>query len=200
MRDNSHSHYRKSIRLQGYDYALPGGYFVTIATHKRKPIFGRIVDFEMELNSYGEVAVACWEEIPSHFEKILLDAFVIMPNHVHGIILTQESQTIIENPGATTEVPPEGHVYPTHAAALRLDKETPNSPRKPASLGVIMNSYKAAVTKILHRQQGLPHHPIWQSNYYERIIRNERELNAIRAYILENPLNWTSDPENKDVR
>jgi putative transposase len=90
-------HHRRSIRLKGYDYTQPGAYFVTLVTYERMPLFGEIVNGEMRLNDIGRVAERCWLDIPSHFPHVALDAFVIMPNHVHGILW------IIESPPGTAE-------------------------------------------------------------------------------------------------
>jgi putative transposase len=84
-------HHRRSIRLKGYDYTQPGAYFVTLCHHERMPLFGEIVNGEMRLNDIGRVAERCWLDIPSDFPHVALDAFVIMPNHVHGILWIIES-------------------------------------------------------------------------------------------------------------
>ena len=94
-------HHRHSIRLKGYDYTRPGAYFVTICTHERICLFGDVVNGKMELNEYGDIAQECWLAIPEHFANARLDAFVIMPNHVHGIIILTESSV-----GATHASPP----------------------------------------------------------------------------------------------
>jgi REP element-mobilizing transposase RayT len=87
MRFDPEKHHRRSIRLKGYDYRRQGAYFVTICTHDRLCLFGEVVGGEMRLNEYGRIALGCWKEIPLHFPQAELDAFVVMPNHVHGIIV-----------------------------------------------------------------------------------------------------------------
>ena len=86
MKYNPDIHHRRSIRLQGYDYSSPGAYFVTMCTHNRECLFGEIANGKMRLNELGKIASQCWLAIPDHFPHARLGAFVIMPNHVHGII------------------------------------------------------------------------------------------------------------------
>ncbi len=184
-------HHRRSIRLKGYDYTQPGAYFVTICTHNREPLFGRVVDGEMVLNAFGEIVWACWGEIPDHFPHVELDAFVVMPNHVHGIIW------IVDHPGATHAQ----NVGATHAQNVGATHALPlQGPRGPVSgsLGAIVGSFKSAVTRRINELRGTPGARVWQRNYYEHIIRNERALNAIRRYIVENPLRWHLDRYNPD--
>ena len=166
---------RKAIRLKGWDYRAPAGYFVTICTHDRVPLFGRVVDGEMVLNAFGEIVRACWQEIPEHFPHVELDAFVVMPNHVHAII------SIVDSVGAT------------HASPLQRD--TPRGPA-PGSLGAIVGSFKSAVSRRINMLRNTPGAPVWQRNYYEHIIRTDRALNAIRRYIADTPLRWHLDRYN----
>ncbi len=179
---------RRSIRLKGWDYRTPAAYFVTICTHDRAPLFGRVVDGDMVLNAFGEIVWACWREIPEHFPHVELDAFVVMPNHVHGIIFIVDVVGSL-HAGAT-------HVGATHASPLRGD-----APRGPASgsLGAIVGSFKSAVTQRINALRNTPGAPVWQRNYYEHIIRTERALNAIRRYIAENPLRWHLDRYNPNA-
>ncbi|MCL4258419.1 MAG: hypothetical protein KJZ53_07820 [Anaerolineales bacterium] len=153
-----------------YDYSLAGGYFLTISTHSHKPLFGRIANEEVELNALGRIAQKCWTEIPEHFANVSLETFIVMPNHVHGILLIGESS--------------HSGVGAQHAAPLRQDKLQV----KPGSLGAIVRSYKAAVTKAARKTLHKPGLAIWQRNYYERVIRDERELEQMRFYILHNAL------------
>jgi REP element-mobilizing transposase RayT len=183
-------HHRRSIRLCDWDYTANGAYFITLVTHDRASLFGDIVDGVMRLNAYGEIARACWEEIPSHFDHVEIDAFVIMPNHVHGIVLI-----VNDKPASERAV---GLVGAQHCCA-----PTTNNPKRheinvnPGSLGAIIRSYKSAVAKEINQSRGTPAEPVWQRNYYERIIRNEREFNAFREYIINNPARWAEDAENR---
>jgi REP element-mobilizing transposase RayT len=173
-------HHRRSIRLKGYDYAQAGAYFVTVVTHGRECLFGEVVDGEMILNEYGTVVQKWWNDISAHFPGVELGEFVVMPNHVHGII-------IIHGRGA---VP---------APYLTTEEQGGGTPplQKIPTLGQIVGYFKYKSTK----EMNLLEAPgvitrFWQRNYYERIIRNEREMDAIWAYIEANPSAWAEDAEN----
>jgi len=170
-------HHRHSIRLQGYDYTQPGAYFVTICTHGRAPLFGAVVDGEMRLNTYGRIVHDEWFKTAQLRPYVVLyeDEFVVMPNHIHGIIW------IVDNVGATRRVAPTDNL--------------PNGP-VPGSIGAIVGQFKSAVTRRINQRRGAPGARVWQRNYYEHIIRTERALNAIRRYIIENPLRWHLDRYN----
>lgn len=152
-------HHRHSIRLRGYDYTQPGAYFVTVVTRHRECLFGEVVDGVMKLNEFGKIADECWQAIPEHFPFVELGAHVIMPNHAHGII-------IITDDGR-------------EAAMLRLyaDENPHKINVKPGSLGAIVRSYKSAVSYHINKEHNAT--GIWQRNYYERSIRNERKTNNI---------------------
>ncbi len=179
-------HHRRSIRLKGYDYGQPGAYFVTIVTQHRACLFGDVVDGVMRLNEAGRVAEECWLAIPEHFPHVTLDAFVIMPNHVHGIIVITTRVGANDTVGAKNfsplppPSPPQSQTQPFR------------SPSK--TLGSIVRGFKIGVTKWFRSNTDV--YTVWQRNYYERIIRNERELHAIRQYIRDNPARWAEDLEN----
>jgi putative transposase len=179
-------HHRRSIRLKGYDYTQPGAYFVTLVTHERMPLFGEIVNGEMRLNDIGRVAERCWLDIPSHFPHVALDAFVIMPNHVHGILW------IVESPPETPEMPEMVGAKNFSPLPPPSSAERPRGTSK--TIGSIVRGVKIGVTQWVRQNTDI--YIVWQRNYYDRIIRNERALNAIRRYILENPLRWHLDREN----
>ena len=167
---------RRSIRLPGYDYTSLGAYFVTIATYQREMLFGEIVDEEMILTIHGKVVWECWREIPKHFPHVKLGVFIVMPNHVHGIIEIVN----LEDDGR-------GTIYraPT--------QEKFQKPVK-GSLPTIVRTFKAAVTRRIGRELGET--GVWQRNYYEHIIRNQQDWERIHDYILANPANWDDDKEN----
>lgn len=171
--------HRKSIRLPDFDYSQNGAYFVTIVTENRLNLFGDIIDGEMRLNKLGEIVQQCWMEIPNHISNVHLDRFVVMPNHIHGVFI------IVNGPQNAT------HVEATHASPLHG-----NGPR-PKSVGVMVGSHKSAVTRLINILKSTPGQPVWQRNYYDRIVRNDRELDAIRLYIQFNPQNWVKDKENQ---
>jgi len=190
MTYNANSHDRRSIRLPYYDYAQAGAYFVTVCTESHACWFGCVADGQMRLNRLGEIADECWREIPVHFADVELDAFIVMPNHVHGIIV------ITDATGATS-------IRATHASPLRL----PNGP-KPRSIGTIIGSYKSAASKRINETRGTPgvrttHASplqVWQRNYYEHIIRSQESLNRIRQYVMDNPASWMLDRENPEAQ
>ncbi len=186
---NPEKHHRRSIRLKGYDYNLPGAYFVTMVTQQRECLFGEIVDAEMVLSDCGKIAEACWRAIPEHFPHVQLGAYVIMPNHVHGIIVIDNDASANVAPHADTV----GNA--DRGAALLHPNDNPHRMNvKPGSLGAIVRSYKSAVSYRIPRERNAA--SIWQRNYYEHIIRNERELQRITDYINTNPLRWNDDNEN----
>jgi REP element-mobilizing transposase RayT len=168
--------HRRSIRLKGYDYSQAGAYFVTLVAYQRDCLFGEIRDAKMVLNDLGTIADECWRAIPDHFQLVELGAHVIMPNHVHGIIIINDSDVV----GAQ------------HAAPLPVPQSSPYV--KPGSLGAIVRSYKSAVTRRIGRELNAT--GIWQRNYYEHIIRNDIDLQRITDYIEANPSRWNDDNEN----
>ncbi|HSA59197.1 MAG TPA: transposase [bacterium] len=163
MRCDSFRHARRSIRLQGFDYRTPRAYFVTICTWNRFHLLGDVVDGSLKISPIGRVVRDCWQELPNKFPNAQLDEFVVMPNHLHGIIRLV---------GAPLMAP--GNRAPT--------------------LGEVIRHFKAIATREVHRIDSSI--PIWQRNYYERIIRVNGELERVRRYIRDNPKNWGNDPEN----
>ena len=173
-------HHRRSIRLRGYDDTQAGAYFVTICTHRRVLLFGQVVDGEMMLNEWGKIVWEEWFKTAQvrPYVELFDDEFVVMPNHIHGIIWIVEMSPTV---GATRRVAPTG-----------------GHPRGPApdSLGAIIGQFKSIVTKRINALRGTPGVRVWQRNYFEHIIRNQRALNATRRYIAENPLRWHLDRYN----
>ena len=164
MKYNPELHHRRSIRLRDYDYSQPGAYFVTVCTHNR--------DLLLESAAAQGAVLAAWQELPTRFPAVALDEFVIMPNHVHGIVILVAGRSLR---GAASHAPT-NRVRPT--------------------LGEVVLAFKSLsaikVNAILNRT-GLR---FWQRNYYEHVIRDEDELSGIRQYIRDNPLPWHEDPEN----
>ena len=166
---------RRSIRLAGYDYDQAGNYFVTICSYKREEVFGQIKDNEMILTDLGRLVEECLEEMKCRF-KIGLDEYVIMPNHVHMII------NIV---GANHDSPKNDEII-EYGRAIR---ESPLRGNKRSLLSKIIGYFKAKVSRDFGMQ-------IWQRGYFDRIIRNEKELNKIRQYIKLNPMMWDRDRNN----
>jgi putative transposase len=161
-------HHRRSIRLQGYDYTQPGVYFFTICTQDRQCLFGRVVNGSVELSGDGVVAQECWEELPAHCHHVTLDTFVVMPNHVHGILVIAD------------------HVIDTISESQKEQFGKPIA----GSIPTIIRLYKAAVTRRVNQRHGTPGARIWQRNYHEQIVRDDRSLHQIRNYIVYNPPRW----------
>lgn len=175
-------HHRRSIRLKGYDYSQAGAYFITICTQDRVCLFGEIVDGEMRLNDMGRMVEFTWFDLPNHVDGLVLDAFVVMPNHVHGIL-------VIVGAGSTEPAP-------TGSAPT-----VPNTGgEKRHGLPEIVRQFKTFSSRRINEYRHTPGMPVWQRNYYEHIIRNEESLNRIRQYIADNPLQWALDRENPVVR
>ena len=181
MQSKSSTLDRHSFRLQGYDYAQVGAYFITIVTHQRSCLFGTILDGEFIPNAVGRIVQFTWNALPAHFLGTDLDAFIVMPNHIHGIVHITERRR--QSVGAQ------------HAAPLpRTGLSRPYV--QPGSLGVMVRSFKAAVTKRWREIQSSSPLRLWQRNYYEHVIRNENSLIRIRDYVATNPARWSIDPEN----
>lgn len=187
MKFNPEKHHRHSIRLKGYDYSRPGAYFVTICTQDRECFFGDVIDNRMILNQNGVIARKCWFELLKIFNNIRLPDVVIMPNHIHGIIIIQ-------------------YQVKTHQSSCRgLIHQTPDMDlvenpewilmRDPSlTLGKIIRHFKAQATVDI-RKNGAGHFQ-WQRNYYDEIIRNSKELEQKRIYIINNPSDWEIDEGN----
>ncbi|MBK8708719.1 MAG: hypothetical protein IPN30_09565 [Flavobacteriales bacterium] len=260
---------RDTHRWQGYDYANVGAYYLTICTDDRRHWFGHIVDGVMHRSPIGELAQRCWDAIPEHMPHVDVGEFVVMPNHVHGIVVIRERLVRTDGAGVvpvgadhvrpdtmqtpdtmpdhdtmhrpdtmTPDAPPErdsttdgepndDHTANAPRAQMRADHDRPLRPptdprtRPPAdagarqhtpdappkrtmpivpmgSLGRIVRAYKSAVTRMAYRDGLLPHGtPVWQRNYWDRVIRDDGEYQRIADYIRDNPANWKGDRFNR---
>lgn len=184
-------HHRRSIRLKGYDYSSEGAYYVTIVAQGRECLFGEIVDGEMILNDAGQMIVKWWNELPNKFPNIVLGEFVVMPNHFHGIIF------IMETVGADLRVcPDDERVCPDDEEK----GEHVGSPQQ-IPLSRIIQWFKTMTTnEYIRGVNQLNWKPfvgkLWQRNYYEHIVRNEKDLQRIADYIVANPSRWDEDDNN----
>jgi putative transposase len=167
----------ETTRLRDWNYAARGWYFVTICIENKRGYFGRIIDAQQYLSALGEYAEACWREIPSHHKNVTLDEFIVMPNHVHGII-------VIDGPGCMPPLRRRGERRPV--------QPLPAVSPKASSLGGVVRSYKSAVSTWAHAK-GLKFN--WQPRFHDRIIRGKNSLENIRQYIRNNPINWEKDTE-----
>ncbi len=175
MKFDPDKHHRRSIRLKDYDYTQSGAYFVTICTHQRQCLFGNIIGNDMQLNRLGECIQACWQKLPHQFLHLELDAFIIMPNHIHGILILNDR-------------------------AAELVQIPQSHGTKPGSIAAIVQNFKSVSSRRVNRLRQCSDSSVWQRNYYEHIIRDDNSLNAIRRYIHHNPQQWAEDAENPDVK
>ena len=156
---------RHSIRLRAHDYGRGSAIFITICTYNREPFLAEIVDNQIRLNALGRAAEQCWTGIPDHFSAASIDQFVVMPNHLHGILLIRPA-------------PGDGNGERSHQRNL---------------LGGIIGSFKSAASKRINAVRDTPGSPVWQRNYYDHVIRDDQELDRIQHYIMRNPLAWHDD-------
>lgn len=173
---NPDKHHRRSIRLKGYDYSNAGVYFVTICIQNRECLLGEITNGEMKLNEYGKIVEYTWNDLINHNQHIQLDNYIVMPNHVHGIIIIyQDGANMV---GAGSEPAPT------------------KTKTKHHGLTEIIRQFKTFSALRINKIRQSSGVRVWQRNYYEHIVRDENALNRIRQYIIENPLKWDSDKDN----
>jgi putative transposase len=180
MRYEQNKQRPNSVRLPRWDYREAGAYFVTVCTHRRIPLFGRVHDGQMHLNKIGEIVRDEWFRTATvrPYVTVSADEFVVMPNHIHGIVwLAERDVTHIENFAIGTRA---------------------WGPRR-HSIGAIVGQFKSVTSKRINAARKTPGASVWQRNYYEHVIRDERALDAIREYIVTNPLRWDLDNENPDA-
>ncbi len=189
MKFDPEKHHRRSIRLKGYDYSRPGAYYVTICVHNRECLFGNITDGKMHLNEYGKIVQTEWLKSSEIRDEIELDAYQIMPNHFHCIVIIQDV-AINRNRGDRPIAP----AWPIATTLSSIDPVI--FKMKPKSLSSLMAGFQSPVTSKINQLRGTPKQDVWQRNYFDRIIRNDKELNRIRKYIIENPMKWDMDKEN----
>jgi len=191
MKELFQNKYRvESARLPNYDYGQPGYYFITICTKNRRHYFSDIIDGEMILNDVGQIAARYWLEIPKHFSNVVLDEFIIMPNHIHGIIEIRKNDGV----NCRDEALPRLYTPPPRLYTGKYPNMSKISP-KSKSLSVIIGSFKSICTKTINKIYGTNHFA-WQSRFYEHIVRNEISLHNIQQYIYYNPQMWHRDRNN----
>ena len=165
--------HRRSIRLDGYDYTQPGGYFLTLVAHQRRYLFGEVVDGVVNLSPIGKIVEEEWLRTPAIRPEVTLDDFMIMPDHFHAtLFFTETDQT-------------------TDSTVFADQKGTNGLERPPRSLGSLVAGFKAVTTHRINLIRKTPGEPVWLRNYYEHILRDENDLNRVRAYIRANPARWT---------
>jgi REP element-mobilizing transposase RayT len=193
MTHNPDVHHRRSIRLRDFDYATAGAYFVTVCTQGRECLFGRIDGETMVVNGAGNMMEMVWQSLPNRFPSIVLDAFMVMPNHVHFIVFLVGAPLVVAHDSA----PHKGNAQNTGGADSGGHKTRPYG----ETVTDVIGAFKSITTHqytVGVKQNSWPAFPgrLWQRNYYERIVRNEGELNGFREYIQHNPAQWADDEEN----
>lgn len=165
-------HHRRSIRLRGYDYTMAGVYFVTICVQGRQCLFGDVTDGVMQWNDAGRIVADTWQWLADQYPHVELDEWVVMPNHLHGIIVITDGR----------------------GGSCKGGSRTAPTARKP--LGRIIGAFKTVSTKHINIMRATTGCPVWQRNYYEHIIRDEKSLSRIRDYIANNSRQWPFDHDN----
>ena len=156
---------RRSIRLRDFDYSRPGAYYVTICTHGRKPLLAELHLGALKPTGPGRIVMQCWVDLPLHFDRVSLDIYALLPDHLHGVL----------NLGERREMLAEG-VHP-----------------RSGDLGTIIRSFKAATTREINIWGGTPGERVWQRGYHEHVIRDSRDLGRVQTYIGENPMSWIEE-------
>jgi putative transposase len=217
----SNPHHRRSIRLKGYDYSQQGLYFITLCVQNRVCLFGEIVNGEMTENAAGKTARQCWNDIPNHYPQVILHEFVVMPNHIHGIIQITDTPVVPHvgakylSPMNTTTPADNGALMDNNNGAfadnddgvlmgndIRAKNISPLPPPPPLppsppprgtsqTVGAMVRGFKIGVTKWMRQHTDVV--DVWQRNYWEHIIRTHDEYERIATYIENNPTNWNND-------
>lgn len=216
MTYDRYKHHRRSIRLKEYDYGQAGAYFVTMCVDGGLCLLGEIVDGAMELNWRGHIAAGTWLWLAEQYDHVELDVWQVMPNHFHGILVLTDAGTGRDDAavGAVREPPLRQHAEPpphtgstvsgesdvprdlAHAADS-ADADTRD--RKPKPLGRLIGAFKTVCTAQINRMQDTQGARFWQRDFYDRVIRDEGELERIRTYIYNNPAAWDADRLHPDA-
>ena len=185
-------HHRRSIRLKGYDYRQAGAYFITLCIRERECILGEVINGRVYLSQLGQIVQKEWYRTAAVRRNVELDVFVIMPNHIHGIIIITDNSRATRQNLSISPDDCEKRVAPTREI---MEKPRPKGAAS-GSLGAIVGQLKSMSAKRINRVRQTPGVPVWQRDFYDHIIYRSESLQAIRQYILDNPLRWTDDSEN----
>ena len=166
---------RQSFRLENHDYRSAGAYFLTICTKDRTPLLATVTDGLLNPTPAGDHVRRVWEDLPNHYRHVRLDAFVVMPNHVHGVLWLRSMDGV-------TDIDPRAGLKP--------------APTKRHGLPEIIRGFKTFSSRRINQARGASGTPVWQRNYHEHVIREDESLNRIRDYVRLNPANWATDPDN----
>lgn len=217
-----------SLRLHIHDYAEAGAYFVTIVIYEREAILGDVVDKQIKPSRYGNIIANVWRDLPNRYNHVALDEFIIMPDHIHGIIWIDHPNTVgagslltsnvksVDNklhetnkPALTNQqttsrggLPRAGYKYTANQFTNGLSNQLVNEPaptKNVYGLSEIIRNFKTVSAKRINLLRKLPDTPVWQRGFHDRIIRDDEELNDVRSYIQTDPLRWTLDKENVNL-
>jgi putative transposase len=203
-------HNRRSIRLKGYDYRRSGAYFITICIHQRRWRLGQVCEGVMVPSIDGGIVAQIWHRIPQHFPNAYLDEFVVMPNHIHGILWLGHDRDGVDRDGddipagakhsavQSSVIPkiklPNASPQPHHGTTTpHHGTTTPPHGTKSGSVCAIVQNFKSISTRKINQIHQTPGSRIWQRDYYERIIRDDVALDRVRTYIRNNPRSWAKD-------
>jgi len=206
MRYDPDRQHRRSMRRAGHDYSQAGAYYVTIVAHERECLFGAIVDGAVVLNDAGRIVWDVWKRLPEHYPHVALDAFIVMPNHVHAIL-------VLRDPAAPSAQAVGAGLRPAQATPPSPAQATPPSPAQamppsPAQAGPgvpkrhglpeIVRALKSFSARMINAARDAQGAAVWQRGYHERIICDEEEWAGLRAYIVGNPARWAEDAERPE--
>ena len=167
---------RKLLRWKGFDYSTATGYFITLCTHKRECLLGAVQAGEIELSESGRIAWECWEDLPQHYPILVLDEFVVMPNHLHAVLFFLTVEELLVLPGGAC----------AGTACVRP---------QPVSLSEVIRFFKTTSAKRINRLQDARGATVWQRSFHDHVIRRDQRIDAFRRYILRNPQEWEQDPD-----
>lgn len=175
---------RKRLRLADFDYSHPGVYFVTTCLQQRAALLGTIVEGDVHLGERGDIVLACWQDLPRHYPFLQLDEFVVMPDHVHGLLFLEDD--LAEHPALS---PVDAMGLLAERAGLR---PAPTADLKRPSLSEVVRALKSFSARQVNAVRGTPGKAFWQRGFFERVVRNREEVRDIRRYIRENPRHWVA--------
>ena len=191
-----------SARLKNYDYSSDGAYFITICTKNREHYFGEIINGKLQETDQSNICLTCWLDLPNHYANCVLDAFVIMPNHVHGVVFIQNPDAVANGDDMFVHAVETGFKPVSTNTHANTDAETivTTNTVKRHSISEIFRGFKTFTARKINDFQGTQGISFWQSRFYDRIIRSDDELARIRKYIQDNPANWGKDRNNMGKR
>lgn len=192
-----HPRNRRSIRWKRYDYTSAGFYYLTLCAEGRECIFGEVRDATVVHSEAGDLVRSCWEQIPAHFPRVELDTWILMPNHLHGLLLLHPEGVGAQHaaPSRTSPSPPRF----VNSGTFRPRSAPPRVKVEPGSFSAIVRSFKSASSLAVNRLRQVTGVSIWQRNLHDHVVRDEVELERIRQYIKDNPSRWNEDPENPAI-